>query len=131
LKLLVTGPPAAGKSHFARLIALQYGLPLVEVGELVDRGYQLQNKLGEKMRGKAEEIKDQIVADYNKTKKKKDPELDRASVKVKLPDKYIVKLVREELKLPACRNKGFVLDCFPKTYEQAVALFSKKTKTDG
>lgn len=36
-----------------------------------------------------EEIKNKILADYEKTRKKKDPELDRSLIKVKLPDDII------------------------------------------
>jgi len=33
------------------------------------------------------------VADYEKTKKKKDPELDRNNIKVRLPDEYLYRLL--------------------------------------
>lgn len=57
-------------------------------------GYKLQDSLGDEIRKKAEEIKDQIVADYDKTKKKKDPELDRNTIKVRLPDEFIYRLLK-------------------------------------
>ncbi len=41
------------------------------------------------MRKKSEKIKDQVVAEYNKKKKKKDPELDRNTINIRLPDKYL------------------------------------------
>ena len=49
-------------------------------------GYALKDEFGDEIRKKAEEIKDQTIEDYNKTKKKKDPELDRLAIKVRLPD---------------------------------------------
>ena len=80
-------------------------------------GYGLDNKLGEKIRKRTEEMKDKIVQDYNKTKKRKDPELVRDNIKVRLPEKYLIKLLKHELMTSqACQNKGFVLDGFPKTY---------------
>lgn len=57
-------------------------------------GYKLQDTFGEEIRKKAEEIKDQIVADYDKSKKKKDPDLDRNTIKVRLPDDIIYRLVK-------------------------------------
>ena len=42
-------------------------------------------------------MKDKIVADYEKTKKKKDPELDRAQIKVRLPDSLIIELFKQRL----------------------------------
>ena len=60
-------------------------------------GYGLDNKLGEKIRKRTEEMKDKIVQDYNKTKKRKDPELVRDNIKVRLPEKYLIKLLKHEL----------------------------------
>ena len=52
-------------------------------------GFSLKDSFGDEIRKKVEEIKDQAIEDYNKTKKKKDPELDRLTVKVRLPDAII------------------------------------------
>jgi len=35
-----------------------------------------------------------MIADYDKAKKKKDPELDRNTIKVRLPDEILYKLVQ-------------------------------------
>lgn len=56
-------------------------------------GYKLQDHLGDEIRKKAEEIKDQMVVDYDKAKKKKDPDLDRSTIKVRLPDDFLYRLV--------------------------------------
>lgn len=93
-------------------------------------GYKLQDSLGEEIRKKAEEIKDQIVADYDKTKKKKDPELDRATIKVRLPDDIISKLFKIQMSTAACRNKGFILDGYPKTLNDAKNLFLTSVHTE-
>jgi len=57
-------------------------------------GYKLHDALGDEIKKKTEEIKDQIVADYDKTKKKKDPELDRNTIKVRLPDDILQRLLK-------------------------------------
>ncbi len=69
-------------------------MPHIKIGELVQMGYKMQDALGEEIRKKAEEIKDQTVADYDKTKKKKDPELDRNTIKVRLPDEILYRLIK-------------------------------------
>jgi adenylate kinase len=94
LKLFITGPPASSKTHYAHLLSELYGVPHIKISDLVSNGYKLQDALGEEIRKKAEEIKDQIVADYDKTKKKKDPELDRNTIKVRLPDEILYKLLK-------------------------------------
>lgn len=35
-----------------------------------------------------------MVADYEKTKKKKDPDLDRNTLKVRLPDDFLHRLIK-------------------------------------
>lgn len=67
-----------------------------------------------------------MVADYDKTKKKKDPELDRAAIKVRLPDDILYKLIRLQLSTAACRNKGFILDGYPRSQNDAKNIFLKK-----
>ena len=89
-------------------------------------GYGLQGPLGDDIRKKSEEIKDQTVADYEKTKKKKDPELDRSTIKVRLPDEILYKLVKLQLGTAACRNKGFILDGYPRNQNDAKHIFLKK-----
>jgi hypothetical protein len=56
---------------------------------------KFQNPLGEEIRAKIEELKDVAVAEYEKTRnKKKDPELDRATIKVRLPDDILYRIIR-------------------------------------
>lgn len=42
----------------------------------------------------------------------------------RLDDQYIIRIMKDKLNSKTCRNQGFVLDGFPKTYEQAKELFS-------
>ena len=39
---------------------------------------------------------------------------------------HIVDFVKDKLKSMPCQNQGFVLDGFPKTYEEAQQLFARK-----
>lgn len=43
-----------------------------------------------------------------------------------LEDQYIIRFIKEKLKSMPCRNQGYVLDGFPKTYDQAKDLFNRK-----
>lgn len=36
----------------------------------------------------------------------------------RLPDDYVIKLVKDALKDNACQNQGYILDGYPKTIEQ-------------
>lgn len=72
-------------------------------------------------------MKDVAVAEYEKTRnKKKDPELDRATIKVSLPDEILYKIVRLQMNSAACKNKGFILDGYPRTMQDAKNIFLEK-----
>lgn len=66
---------------------------------------------------------DQAEADYEKTRKKKDPEFDRATYQPRLPDEILHDLVKIQLNSAACQNKGFILDGFPRSVEDSRAIF--------
>ena len=91
-------------------------------------GYKLHDALGDEIKKKTEEIKDQIVADYDKTKKKKDPELDRNTIKVRLPDDILQRLLKLQINSAACKNKGFILDGYPRNMNDAKGIFLKKVE---
>jgi len=68
---------------------------------------------------KIEELKDQAEADYEKSRKKKDPDFDRESYNPRLTDDILADLVKFQLGSAACMNKGFILDGFPRSKEDA------------
>ncbi len=92
---------------------------------------KFQNPLGEEIRAKIEELKDVAVAEYEKTRnKKKDPELDRATIKVRLPDDILYRIIRLQMNSAACKNKGFILDGYPRTMQDAKSIFLEKLPED-
>lgn len=46
----------------------------------------------------------------------------------RLEDQYVIRFVKEKLKSMPCRNQGYILDGFPKTYDQAKDLFNSKSQ---
>lgn len=93
------------------------------IKEIVDAGIKLKSELGDEVRAKVEELKDIEVAAYEKTKKKKDPEIKREDIKVRLPDEILHQLVKSHIAQPACMNKGFILDGYPRKWSDAEAVF--------
>lgn len=127
LKVFITGPPASGKTHFAQKLSDSYGVPHIKISDLINSAMKLTNHFGDEIRAKIEELKDQAVAEYEKTRnKKKDPELDRATIKVRLPEEFLYKIVRMQMDTAACKNKGFILDGYPRTQADAKAIFLEK-----
>lgn len=45
-------------------------------------------------------------------------------------DQYIIQFFTEKLMSMPCQNQGFVLDGFPKTYDQAKELFGNKEEPE-
>ena len=53
---------------------------------MIDHSKRLTDELGEEIRDKVEELKNEELEKYEKTRKKKDPDLDKNSIKVRLPN---------------------------------------------
>lgn len=123
LKVFIGGPPVSGKTHFATKLAQGYGIPHLMIADLIQEATQSQTELASEIKSKIEELKDIEIAAYEKTKKKKDPDLDRNTLKPRLPDSILYKIVKAKISSPACLNKGFLLDGFPRKTEDAVQIF--------
>uniref|UniRef100_A0A7S3DGZ1 Adenylate kinase n=1 Tax=Palpitomonas bilix TaxID=652834 RepID=A0A7S3DGZ1_9EUKA len=103
MTVLLSGPPASGKSELAKLIADEYEIPHISAAEVV---------------------KSVLESDDSKSK--------GAAAKglVKPSAEQIGTILKEELTKRVCRNQGFVLDSFPENVDQAKALYPEP-KEDG
>jgi adenylate kinase len=96
MRLVLLGPPGAGKGTQGILLAERYGIPQISTGEILRDHVQRGTKLG-------------IVARSF---------MDRGEY---VPDEVMVSMVRDRLTQPDAKN-GFILDGFPRTVAQAQAL---------
>ena len=126
LKVLITGPPASGKTLLGGQLCEEYGIPHLTIKGIIDMGLELKTDYGDNLRAKIMELTDQAEADYEKTRKKKDPDFDRATFKPRLDDGTIHDLVKIQLNSAACQNKGFILDGFPRSVEDGKSIFMDK-----
>jgi adenylate kinase len=95
MRLVFVGPPGAGKGTQAKIVSAKYGIPQISTGDML-RAAKAAGKL--------------------------DPELVRAMGQGALvPDEVVIALIDERTKA-ADANPGFLLDGFPRTVPQAVAL---------
>ena len=117
LKVFITGPPCSGKTHFASQLQTLYGIPHLKIEDIVNMGKSLTSGYGKVLKSKIEELKDQAEADYEKTRKKKDPDFDRSTCNPRLPDECMYELVKIQLNSAGCMNKGFILEGYPRTAE--------------
>lgn len=132
LKVFIGGPPISGKTHFATKLAQSYGIPHLKISDLIHEASHAEDELCEEIRVKVEELKDIEVAAYEKSRKKKDPDLDRNALKPRLPDDILRRIVKAKINSPACMNKGFILDGFPRNATDAQAIFLEELEnTEG
>lgn len=96
-KLIISGPPAAGKGTQCQLIAKHFGVVHISTGDLLR---QLKEEGGKE--GKE-------AAVY----------MEKGEL---VPDEIIVEIVRQRLCKEDVRNKGWLLDGFPRTRNQALAM---------
>ena len=94
--IVLFGPPAAGKGTQAKRIHEKYGIAHLSTGDMLRAAIAAETEVGKK--AKAVMDKGQLV-----------------------PDEIVVGIIAERIAEPDCA-KGFVLDGFPRTVNQAKAL---------
>ena len=95
-RILLLGPPGAGKGTQAALIANALHVPHISTGDMLRAARDAKTEVGQKADG-------------------------YMSAGQLVPDDIIVAIIRERLQQPDCR-KGYLLDGFPRTIAQAEAL---------
>ena len=96
MRLILLGPPGAGKGTQGKFIQRQYEICQISTGEILRKAAEEQSPLGKK------------ASQY----------LDKGKL---VPDKVMVNLVTERLRREDCK-RGFILDGFPRTVAQADSL---------
>lgn len=96
MKIVLLGPPGAGKGTQAKFIAERYNIPHISTGDIFRKNIKEQTALG--LKAKEFIDKGQLV-----------------------PDELTVAIVEDRIKQDDCKN-GFLLDGFPRTVAQADAL---------
>ena len=132
IKIIITGPPSGGKSYIAEKIAKQFKITHLTMVNIYQWAKNLKNKLGEETRQKMKENEEkvQIAEDeyeHRKNKKKTDPPFNPSPYR-KFSSEFVGKLLKEKLGTGECAGKGYVLDNYPKTYQDCLNTFGKAHK---
>jgi adenylate kinase len=104
MKLLLIGPPGAGKGTQASKLSEVFGIPAISTGDIFRENVKNQTPLG---------IEAKSYMDSGEY----------------VPDELTNKLVRDRLQNPDCVN-GFLLDGYPRTADQVQELDSILKETD-
>jgi adenylate kinase len=96
MRIILLGPPGAGKGTQAKLLVERLQVPQISTGDMLRAASANGTRLGQEAKA------------Y----------MDRGAL---VPDGVIIGLVRERLQAPDCA-RGYILDGFPRTVAQAEAL---------
>ena len=96
MKLIFLGPPGAGKGTQSESICKDYGVVQLSTGDILRANRKAGTELGQK------------AQKY----------MDAGEL---VPDQLIIDMIKEELKKPEL-SKGYILDGFPRTVNQAESL---------
>ena len=96
MNIVLLGAPGAGKGTQAAKLVVEFATPHISTGDILRAAVKNQTELSKKAKG------------Y----------MDAGDL---VPDSLIIDLMDERLREPDC-EKGFILDGFPRTTAQAVAL---------
>lgn len=102
MKIVLLGPPGAGKGTQAVRLVEKYNIPHISTGDIFRKNLKEKTKLGLK----AKEYMDKGLL---------------------VPDELVVDIVKSRLMEDDCKE-GFLLDGFPRTVEQADALEAELNK---
>ena len=104
VKIILLGPPGAGKGTQAEIISETLAIPTISTGAMIREAIAEGSEIGKQAKA--------IVESGGL-----------------LPDETVIGIVKERIAKPDCA-KGFILDGFPRTVAQAEALNAMKVDID-
>lgn len=96
MRIVFLGPPGVGKGTYAKAVSKEFGIPHISTGDIFREEIKRETELGKKVKEYVE--KGLLV-----------------------PDEIVIEVVKKRLMQPDCA-KGYILDGFPRTLNQAKAL---------
>ncbi len=96
MRLILLGPPGAGKGTQAKLLAEKFNIQQISTGDILRQAVKNKTKMG---------LKAKSYMDQGKL----------------VPDNVVIGIIKDRLDNADC-SKGFILDGFPRTIQQAESL---------
>uniref|UniRef100_G1T1F6 Adenylate kinase 7 n=1 Tax=Oryctolagus cuniculus TaxID=9986 RepID=G1T1F6_RABIT len=132
IKICILGPPAVGKSSIAEGLSKYYKLHHIKIKDVISEAIAkleaiVAPKEGGEEEGEEEEEEENVEDAQELLDGVKESMEQNAG---RLEDQYVIRFIKEKLKSMPCRNQGYILDGFPKTYDQAKDLFSQEDEEE-
>lgn len=96
MQLIMLGAPGVGKGTQGKLLSTHYSIPNISTGDILRKAIEKGSELGTKAKSF----------------------MDKGEL---VPDAIMIDLIKERLQEDDCK-RGFILDGFPRTVQQAMAL---------
>ncbi|XP_062974560.1 adenylate kinase 7 [Elgaria multicarinata webbii] len=134
VKICILGSPGVGKTSIAELLCKHYKVHHIKIKEVITKAIENLEKIiapkevveteveeEEEEEEEAEEEGDNIEETQELLDSIKENMEQNAG---RLDDNYVIRFMKETLMSMPCKNQGYVLDGFPKTYDMAKDLFN-------
>ncbi|KAM8847149.1 adenylate kinase 7-like [Synchiropus picturatus] len=120
IRIFITGPPACGKSTLAKKLCHYYKVHHITMREVIEERIA-------RLREVASEAESEYASatEVGAAQKLLDDIDECMKADGVLNDRLAALMLQDQLNSKPCTNQGFVLDGFPKTYEQAKLIFSE------
>lgn len=103
--MMISGPPASGKGTQCRMIVEKYGLVHISTGDILRAEVSSGTEIGKKAK------------EY----------IDNGKL---VPDEIVTDMVMTRLSLPDVKERGWLLDGYPRSYSQAQSLERANIRPD-
>jgi adenylate kinase len=133
VKILVTGPPASGKTLLSHKLSKFFNLPVYNISTIVEMGKALpeSDPLGEEIKSKIEELRDKMLEELEQNNSNQNisnsnssnTTIARENLNPRLPDELIRKILKKFLSSNICKNRGYILDGYPRFYKDCHLTF--------
>ena len=134
IKIIILGPPYGGKSTIAKAISEKYRLTHYTIDKICEFVKNEKSEISDEIMKKDEEIEENINKameeyEHRKNKKKTDPPFDPTPYR-KYPDDFLAKIIKYKLSSGECLSKGYILENYPKSYDDCLNLFKKENSEE-
>lgn len=125
LRVCVLGPPGVGKSSVVDQLCHHYKLHHVKVKDVIDEYIQSLIELEQHANSINEQSEEQEIDEEEELRiqdavaKLEEINECREQNNQRLDDNLLIMMMKEKLLSKPCQNQGFILDGFPKTFEQS------------